>query len=85
MHQRVMKFALNLPWQLKVGVETKPLLKHQWRRRRPNSEILPKMGFAGHANDSAAWLPVHIVPTGNRHQDWIQIAQQTFYHYCEKP
>jgi asparagine synthetase B (glutamine-hydrolysing) len=85
MHQRVMKFALNLPWQLKVGVETKPLLKHQWRRNRPNSEILPKMGFAGHANDSAAWLPVHIVPTGNRHQDWIQIAQQTFYHYCEKP
>lgn len=84
MHQHVMKFALNLPWHLKVAAESKPVLKHLWRRGRPNKEILPKMGFAGHANDSAAWLPVEIQSTGDRHQDWIQIAQQTFLHYCEK-
>jgi hypothetical protein len=40
------------------------------------------MGFAGHANDSLPWLGVEIDSTGDRHRDWQQIAQKTFYKHA---
>jgi len=75
----VMQFALNLPWELKVNTVTKPLIRKKFLERWPEHMILPKMGFAGHANDSLPWLGVTINSTGNRHFDWQQIAQKTFY------
>jgi asparagine synthetase B (glutamine-hydrolysing) len=83
MHQDIMRLALNLPWHLKVNTETKPILKNQFRKLWPEHQVLPKMGFAGHANDSMPWLSVRIDPTGDRHQDWIQIAQRTFANHIQ--
>lgn len=75
----VMQFALNLPWEFKVNTVTKPLIRKKFLERWSEHMILPKMGFAGHANDSLSWLGVSIDSTRDRHQDWQQIAQKTFY------
>lgn len=80
MCQPLIKFALNLPWDLKVGAQAKPVLREVYRRNI-STDISPKQGFAGHANDSLPWLDVEIDPTGDRHKDWKQIAQLTFSHY----
>lgn len=77
--RRIMEFALNLPWEYKVNTMTKPVLRHQFSRYWPQAPILPKQGFAGHANDALPWLGIDITPTGNRHEDWKQIARTTFY------
>jgi asparagine synthetase B (glutamine-hydrolysing) len=77
----VMKFALNLPWHLKVKTYSKPVLKSLFRTHFPDRDIQTKKGFAGHANDSLPWLGVDIDPSGDRYQDWKQIAQNTFYAY----
>jgi asparagine synthetase B (glutamine-hydrolysing) len=81
MHQRVMKFALNLPFSLRVNAVTKPLVRNEFLRHWPERLIKPKTGFAGHANDSLPWLSVSIDATGDRQADWKQIAQRTFYDY----
>lgn len=78
----VMQFALNLPWEFKVNVVSKPMIRKKFLERWPEHMILPKMGFAGHANDSLPWLGVDIESTGNRHRDWQQIAQKTFYKHA---
>lgn len=75
----IMKFALNLPWHLKVGYETKPLLKKLYRDLFKTDMIYPKKGFAGHANDSLPYLGINIHTVGDRHRDWISIAQETYY------
>ena len=82
MHPRIMRFALGLPWDLRVTDTAKPVLRALWQDLNPDHEVLPKQGFAGHANDSAPWLGVNIEPTGDRYRDWQQIAQHTFYDYC---
>lgn len=82
MYKDVMHFALNLPWNLKVGQETKPLLKTKFRQTWHSDLVLPKMGFAGHANDSVDWLGVKIETTGDRHQDWVTIAQSSYQQLC---
>ena len=79
----VMKFALNLPWQLRVGQQPKVLLR-EYFQRKIRKEVAPKQGFAGHANDSLPWLDVNIIPTGDRYRDWKQIVQQTFSSYTRK-
>jgi len=76
-----MKFALNLLFEFKVNTVLKPLIRQAFLQRWPEELIYPKMGFAGHANDSVSYLDVVITPTGDRHEDWKQIAQQTFYEY----
>jgi len=82
MHRQIIEFALNLPWHLRVGQHPKQLLRtfYQCTIGKP---ILPKQGFAGHANDSLPWLGVNITESGNRYQDWKQIAQQTFSNYTK--
>jgi asparagine synthetase B (glutamine-hydrolysing) len=79
MSRRMMELALNLPWEFKVNAISKPLVRRAFLQRWPAELMLPKMGFAGHANDSLPWLNVTIDPTGDRHQDWKQIAQRTYY------
>jgi hypothetical protein len=76
-----MEFALNLPWEYKVGSVTKPILKDYFQKCWPEQTVLPKQGFAGHANDALPYLGIEIDPTGDRHLDWKQIAQKTFYEY----
>jgi hypothetical protein len=82
MLKSVMMFALNLPLEFKVNTVTKPLIRRKFLERWPEHMILPKMGFAGHANDALPWLGISIKPTGDRHQEWKQIAQQTFNQYA---
>jgi len=77
--RRIMEFALNLPWEYKVNTTTKPILRQKYLQYYPEESMLPKQGFAGHANDALPWLGVDIVPTGNRYNDWKQIARRTFY------
>lgn len=76
MNKRIMEFALNLPSEYRRG---KPLLKSRFLQKWDQQLLLPKKGFTGHANDSLPWLNTTIEPTGDRHQDWKQIAQNTFY------
>lgn len=77
--RRIMEFALNLPWEYKVNTTTKPILRQRFLQDWSKEYVLPKQGFAGHANDSLPWLGVEITPTGDRHNDWKQIARRTFY------
>lgn len=77
--RRIMQFALNLPWEYKVNTTTKPILRQRYFRDWGKEYVLPKQGFAGHANDALPWLGVDITPTGNRYDDWKQIARRTFY------
>ena len=79
MHPDIIKFALSLPWHLRVGSETKPVLKELWRRTFPDQTLWSKQGFAGHANDSAAWLGIETIETGNRLADWQVMAVNSFY------
>ncbi len=59
----VIEFALNLPAGVKADpravdplLQTKPLLKHLFRRRFPSALLRDKQGFAGFPNESSAWL-----------------------------
>ncbi len=72
MNQRIIKFALNLPADLRVN---KSIIKKQFLRHRNPDQIYPKIGFAGHANDS---FP-NYQSTGDRMKDWKHIAQESFY------
>jgi asparagine synthetase B (glutamine-hydrolysing) len=83
MHPSMIKLALNLPWHLRVNTETKVLLKEKFRCIWPESLLWPKQGFAGHANDSLPWMSLDITATGDRHQDWKQIAIKSFYQTCQ--
>jgi hypothetical protein len=60
---------------------SKPLIRQAFLQRWSEELIYPKMGFAGHANDSVNYLDVAITLTGDRIKDWKQMAQQTFYEY----
>jgi len=75
----VMQLALNLPVEFKLSTVSKPLIRRLFLERWPESLILPKKGFTGHANDALPYLPVSIVPTGDRLMDWKQISRNMFY------
>ena len=75
----VMQLALNLPAAYKIASVSKPLIRRLFLERWTEQHILPKKGFAGHANDALPWLNIKINPTGDRMMDWRQIARETFY------
>ena len=75
MNKRLMQFALNLPATFKQG---KPLLKTAFLKHWDQELLFPKKGFTGHANDSLPWLPIDVVLTGDRYQDWKTINLQMF-------
>lgn len=79
MSRSIMRFALGLPWSLRVGAVGKPLIRGRFLRRWPERFVLPKMGFAGHANDSAPWLGVTPDPDLSRMEAWREIARDTWY------
>lgn len=78
MHPSIIKFALSLPWELRVAEVTKPVLKQAWHHWFPGKELWPKQGFAGHANDSLPWMGIDFTPTEHRHRDWQSICQQSY-------
>jgi len=75
----IMQLALNLPTEFKVGKVPKPLIRQQFLQRWNEKYLFPKKGFTGHANDSLPWLNIKINSTGDRLQDWRQIAYKSFY------
>jgi asparagine synthetase B (glutamine-hydrolysing) len=81
----IMQLALNLPFEYKVGRIAKPLIRRLFLERWTEKDILPKIGFSGHCNDSLPWLGIEIEPTGNRDQDWRQIVFKSFYTGPNQP
>ena len=73
----MIKFALNLPVEYKQG---KPLLKRLFLETWPQELLLPKQGFAGHCNDSYAWLGIDIPRAPDRDRDWKNILKASFLH-----
>jgi asparagine synthase (glutamine-hydrolysing) len=71
----MIKFALNLPVEYKQG---KPLLRRLFLETWPTELLLPKQGFAGHCNDSYAWLGIDIPRVQDRDQDWKNILTASF-------
>lgn len=69
-HPSVIKFAINLPWEYRVGIAAKPVVKNFLQQRWPGYQVLPKQGFAGHCNDSAEYLGIELDSIQDRHQAW---------------
>lgn len=74
-HPNIVKFALNLPWHLRVG---KQLIRRLFLQRWSQKLILPKQGFTGFCNDAYAYLGIDIPRHADRSQDWKNIVQATF-------
>ena len=74
-HPNIIKFALNMPWHLRLG---KPMVRRLFLQRWPATMIEPKQGFAGHCNDSAEYLGVVCNPAVDRMTDWKRINQEVF-------
>lgn len=84
LHRSVMQFALNLPWHLRVNTLCKPVLINEFLTHWPQELLLPKQGFAGHANDSLPWMSVTVPHSSDRYHAWKQIAKTTYYDYTQK-
>lgn len=86
MLRSIMEFALNLPieFRIKKG-QPKPILTDMFEKRWGKEKNYPKMGFAGHANDSLPWLNISVPLTGDRHRDWQTIAIATFTQLQQNP
>lgn len=74
-HTNIIKFALNLPWDLRVG---KQLIRRLFLQRWGEELILPKQGFTGYCNDAYDYLGIDIPRDPDRAQDWKNIVQATF-------
>lgn len=79
----IIKFALNLNWQTKLGSQGKWPLRAQYEKTTGQTFALPKKGFAGHANDSLPWMNLDIGSSSDRHSDWQRIATHSFYHWMD--
>lgn len=75
----IMQLALNLPVEFKIGPVSKPLIQRLFLERWTHSDVLPKKGFTGHANDSLPWLDLQVQLTGDRMSDWKTISRKVFY------
>lgn len=78
-HGRVIRFALSLPYHYKVGDQTKEILRSLYQRRTGRPYLRAKQGFAGHCNDSIAYIrpDYHTVST-DRHQAWKDFVYHDF-------
>lgn len=74
-HPAIIKFALNLPYEYRIG---KPLLKRLFLKYWNKDLLLPKQGFTGHCNDSYPYLGIDIPRDNNRHKDWKNILHNLF-------
>ena len=74
-HPNIIKFALNLPWEFRIG---KQLIRRLFLQRWEENLVLPKQGFTGYCNDAYPYLGVDILRHASRDQDWKNIVQATF-------
>jgi asparagine synthetase B (glutamine-hydrolysing) len=74
----IIKLALNLPFEYKVGTVPKPLIRRLFLERWTHSDILPKKGFTGHCNDALPWLNLQLDESADRNQVWRQAVLTSF-------
>lgn len=81
-HPAIIKFALNLPFEYKVGEVLKPMIRYQFLDQWSQDLLFPKQGFSGHCNDSYGFLDIEIPRVDDRHQDWKNIVFAGFSRWC---
>jgi asparagine synthetase B (glutamine-hydrolysing) len=74
----IIRLALNLPFDYKVGAVPKPLIRRMFLERWTHSDILPKKGFTGHCNDALPWLDLTLDDSADRNQVWRQAVITSF-------
>ena len=74
----IVQFALNLPFEYKVGTVPKPLIRDLFLERWQQSHIWPKKGFSGHCNDSLPYLNITVSAT-DRDTQWRDAVINSFY------
>ena len=74
----IVEFALNLPFEHKVGTVPKPLIRDLFLERWTESHIWPKKGFSGHCNDSLPFLNVSVSDT-DRNTQWRDAVINSFH------
>ena len=74
----IVQFALNLPFEHKVGTVPKPLIRDLFLKNWKESQIFPKKGFSGHCNDSLPYLNVSVSDT-DRNTQWRDAVTDSFY------
>tara|TARA_B100001057_G_scaffold282613_1_gene282975 strand:+ start:2617 stop:4131 length:1515 start_codon:yes stop_codon:yes gene_type:complete len=74
----IVQFALNLPFEYKVGAVPKPLIRDLFLERWQQSHIWPKKGFSGHCNDSLPYINVTVSDT-DRDTQWRDAVIKSFY------
>ena len=75
----LMQFALNLPFEFKVGKVPKPLIRDLFLKQWTESHIWPKKGFSGHCNDSLPYLNVPVSDT-DRNTQWRDAVVNSFHN-----
>ena len=75
----VMQFALNLPFEYKVGTVAKPLIRDLFLKDWTEKHIWPKKGFSGHCNDSLPYLNVSVSDT-DRNTQWRDAVINSFHN-----
>ena len=73
-----MQFALNLPFEYKVGSVPKPLIRDLFLEQWTVKHIWPKKGFSGHCNDSLPYLDVSVSAT-DRNTQWRDAVIESFF------
>jgi asparagine synthetase B (glutamine-hydrolysing) len=81
-HPAIIKFALNLPFEYKIGTVLKPIIQYQFLDTWGKELLFPKQGFSGHCNDSYSWLDIEVPRVDDRHQDWRNIVLAGFTRWC---
>jgi hypothetical protein len=81
-HPAIIKFALNLPFEYKVGTVLKPIIQYQFLDTWGKELLFPKQGFSGQCNDSYSWLDIEVPRVDDRHQDWRNIVFAGFTRWC---
>ena len=80
----IIQFALNLPFEYKVGSVPKPLIRDLFLQNWAEEHVFPKKGFSGHCNDSLPYLSVTVSDT-DRNTQWRDAVINSFYRDSNQP
>ena len=80
----IIQFALNLPFEYKVGTVSKPLIRDLFLQNWTEEHVYPKKGFSGHCNDSLPYLNVTVSDT-DRNTQWRDAVINSFYRDSNQP
>lgn len=78
MHRRVISFAQSLEPNIRTGATGKRILRDVYRARTGQHYLEPKVGFAGHCNDSITDIDPDYVAQGERSSAWRQFILDYF-------